>query len=283
MHVARNVCNTTVTDVPGTLRVVDSADRLTDGDFAAIGIEPLNARSVILSALLGSHPPVQSAQALVALAELFGIRSGTIRTSLSRMVGAGDLATDDANYRLTGRLLERQREQDAGRRAPKDAWDGSWWTALVASDRRTSTERRSFRTSMQGARMGELRPEVWLRPANVNAPPRSPDVVVSCGPLVCDDVDDLVARLWPLDEIESRARRIHQALQIHHSVVEADNDADLPASFMISAATIRFLRTEPQLPEQLTPGTWTAPAVRVLFDEFSRSFDRQIRSFFVNA
>ncbi len=248
-----------------------------------MGIEPLDARSVILSALLGSYPPVQSARALVALAELFGIRAGTIRTSLSRMVAAGDLETEDASYRLTGRLLERQHEQEAGRRIPTTDWDGAWWSVLVASDRRSVAERRAFRTSMHGARVAELRPEVWLRPANVAAPPRAPGVLMTRGPLECDDERDLVERLWPLDEIEARALLIHRALEIHRPVIDAENDADLPVTFMISAATIRFLRTEPQLPESLTPARFTAPAIRPLFQEFSRAFDQQVRTFFDNA
>ena len=51
-------------------------------DVAALGIEPLSARSVVLSALLGTHPPTLPGRSLVALAELFGIRPGTARTSM---------------------------------------------------------------------------------------------------------------------------------------------------------------------------------------------------------
>jgi hypothetical protein len=76
-----------------------------------LGLGPLDARSLALSVLLGSHPPVLPARALVALAELFGIAGGTMRTALSRMVAAGELEAADGRYRLAGRLLERQRAQ----------------------------------------------------------------------------------------------------------------------------------------------------------------------------
>lgn len=252
-------------------------------DLPALGIEPFNARSVILSSLLGSHPPRQPARALIALADRFGIREGTVRTALSRMVASGDLEVDDARYRLTGRLMERQREQDSGRRAVDTEWDGAWWTVIVGSDRRTVAERRSFRTSMEGARMAELRPDIWLRPANVPEPPRHPEVLVLRGALDCDDVPDLVATLWPLADIEQRAVRLKRALVAYRPVIDsADGDASLAATFTVAAAAVRFLRVEPQLPVELTPAPWTAASIRPLYDQFSAAFERRLREFFAN-
>lgn len=253
-------------------------------DVAELGIEPLNARSVVLSSLLGTHPPRQSARSLIALAKCFGIRPGTVRTALSRMVSAGELDTDDSQYWLTGRLLDRQREQDSGRRAATARWDGSWWTVIVESDRRTVAERRAFRSSMRGVRMAELRPDIWLRPANVPAPPRPSGVIIARGPLDVDDVDDLVRRLWPLDDIEAEARRLERALLGSRAVVESDEaDAALATTFTVAAAAVRFLRVEPQLPSELIPATWTASRIRPLYDDFLPAFQHQLRSFFARA
>ena len=55
----------------------------------------LNARSLALSVLLGSHPPELPARAFVSLATLFGIAAGTMRTAISRMLAAGELAAVD--------------------------------------------------------------------------------------------------------------------------------------------------------------------------------------------
>ncbi|MGB0112518.1 MAG: hypothetical protein WBP59_04815 [Ilumatobacteraceae bacterium] len=253
---------------------------LDDADLAELGIEPLDARSVILSALLGSHPPKLPARSLVALAERFSIRSGTIRTSLSRMVASGDLDLVDGDYELTGRLLGRQREQDAGRRAPDGSWDGSWISVVVETDRRSVADRRAFRASMHGARMGELRPDIWMRPANIDPPERTPEVLVTIGSLECDDVDDLVARLWPLAEIEAAAVRLGQALEMQRPAVDALDDSTLPRTFMMSAAAVRFLRVEPQLPNELAPATWTPPTIRPLYDDFATAFQRQLGRFF---
>jgi phenylacetic acid degradation operon negative regulatory protein len=253
---------------------------LGDADVTALGIDPLDARSVILSALLGSHPPKLPARSLVALAERFSIRPGTIRTSLSRMVANGELDHLDGDYQLAGRLIGRQREQDAGRRAADEPWDGSWISVIVERDRRAVAERRAFRATMVGARMAELRPDIWLRPGNIDAPAPTPDVLVTRGSLQCDDVGDLVERLWPLDVIERSATTLHRALERQRPVIDAHDDATLPTTFVVAAAAVRFLRTEPQLPAELAPATWTPPSIRPLYDDFVRAFQQQLRAFF---
>ena len=249
-------------------------------DIAALGIDPLSARSIILSALLGTHPPTLPGRSLVALAELFGVRPGTTRTSLSRMVANGELTCTDGRYALAGRLLERQREQDSGRSVGADDWAGGWITAIAASDRRSIAERRAFRESMIGSRLAELRPDIWMRPANTPGPPRSADVLITSGPLDCDDVDDLVARLWPLDELDATATRLKGALERQRSTIDSGDIDLLPQTFMISAAAVRYLRIEPQLPAALAPPAWTASDLRPLYDEFNMAFQQQLRDFF---
>ena len=76
----------------------------------------LNARSIALSTLLGTHPPTLPASSLVAFGELFGVNGGTMRTALSRLVAAGDLELDGGRYTLAARLQARQAAQDSGRR-----------------------------------------------------------------------------------------------------------------------------------------------------------------------
>ena len=249
-------------------------------DVAALGIEPLSARSVILSALLGTHPPTLPGRSLVAFSELFGIRPGTARTSLSRMVTNGELISADGRYSLAGRLLERQREQDDGQTASTSDWRGDWIIAIAASDRRSLAERRAFRESMVGSRLAELRPDIWMRPANTPRPPRSADVLITSGPLDCDDVDDLVGRLWPLSELEATAQRLHDALTRQRSAIDGGEVAQLPQTFTVAAAAVRFLRIEPQLPVALAPPTWTATALRPLYDEYNQAFQGQLRTFF---
>ena len=81
-------------------------------DSKSLGVRPLKARSVVLSALLGFHPPRLPVRALIRIGQLFGITEGTIRVALTRMVADGDVVADNGAYRLSGRLLERQARQD---------------------------------------------------------------------------------------------------------------------------------------------------------------------------
>src|ERR1700723_753060 len=133
-------------------------------------IQPLTARSVVLSTLLGYHPPALPVSALVRVGGLFGIADGAIRAALSRLVAAGDLATDDGIYRLTDRLVRRQQRQDDSASPRSRPWDGDWEMAVVTTPARPQAERTALRKSMIDLRLAELREGVWLRPDNLIRP-----------------------------------------------------------------------------------------------------------------
>ncbi len=59
-----------------------------------LGLRPLTTRSVLLSTLLGAHPPRLRARHLVRVGRLFGIAEGTVRVALSRMVADGDVVQE---------------------------------------------------------------------------------------------------------------------------------------------------------------------------------------------
>ena len=244
-------CNTP----DGVERVDPDPARRLARRVAELDLPPLSARSVVLSALLGTHPPVMPVAALVALAERFGISPGTTRTALSRMVGGGELTSADGRYRLTGRLLERQREQDLGRRRAEAEWDGSWWVVSALGTRRSAPERRRFRTAMEGAKLGELRPDTWMRPANLPIAVDVPDVVVSRGVVPGDTGARLVGELWDLATTEAQATELASALDLVDDALGEDGgtatDEAIAPAFTVLAACLRFLRVEPQLPDAL--------------------------------
>lgn len=84
----------------------------------------MTARSVVLSVLLGAHPAWATASELIQLTADFGIKETTLRVALTRMVGAGDLVRSADGYRLSDRLLARQRRQDEAMRPRTRAWHG---------------------------------------------------------------------------------------------------------------------------------------------------------------
>ena len=75
-------------------------------------VRPLTARSVVLSLLLGTHPPRLPVRDILDAGELFGISPATMRVALTRLVQAGDLVADQAVYALSPRHLERHRLQE---------------------------------------------------------------------------------------------------------------------------------------------------------------------------
>ena len=231
-----------------------------------LGIEPLPARSLALSALLGTHPPQLPVRALVALGTLFGVAEGTMRTALSRMLDTGELTGTGGVYRLGERMLARQASQDAGRRPAAEPWDGSWWFAIVDATRRPIGERRAFRTRMRHHRMGELRPDVWLRPANVDGPEPSAGVLVVRGVLDERDPRALVRRLWELDDLARTGRRLGAVVEDASAWLDTDGADALADTFLVSVAAVRFLLTEPRLPAELVGPGWPPDDLRASYD-----------------
>lgn len=248
-------------------------------DPRASSLEPLNARSIVLSVLLGTHPPRMPVGRILEFTTLFDLADGTVRTALSRMVAAGDLVNDDGIYRLAGRLVERQTQQDAGRHDPPIQWDGSWWTVAVVSDRRTMTERREFRSRATGSRLGELRPDLWLRPANIAIATDLPDVVITRGPLIIGNARELVARLWDVGELQHRSEIHRVALDSAAIQLETGADRALADAFVALAGAQQFLRVEPQLPTELAPDV-AGTMLRSRYAEVVAEFQSQLAAFF---
>jgi len=244
---------------------------------------PLNARSLALSALLGTHPPRLPARAFVALAGLFGIPSGTMRTALSRMVSNGEVVRADTHYQLSGPLLERQRAQDAGRSAPRAAWDGHWRTIITATDQRDIAERRHFRTLMANHRFGELRPDIWMRPANLDGPPADSDWICTSGPLDGIDAATLTERLWDLEAIAGEARTSLRRIDELSASTDWNDERSIPEVFTASATVLRFLRNEPLLPSPLTPDEWPVDGLRLRYEGFEKTHQALLRSFLRSA
>ena len=103
-----------------------------------IAVSRMPARSVVLSVLLGAHPAWASASELVRLTADFDIKEPTLRVALTRMVGTGDLVRSADGYRLSERLLARQRRQDDALDPRLRRWDGTWTTLVITRSRTPS-------------------------------------------------------------------------------------------------------------------------------------------------
>ena len=248
-----------------------------------LGITPLTARSLALSALLGSHPPRLPARALVSMGSVFGVAEGAMRTALSRMTLAGEVELEDAEYVLGERLRRRQAWQDSARGAGSVAWDGGWWSAMVSAERRSIAERRSFRALMAEHRMAELRPEVWLRPGNIDGPAPSDGVLVMRGPITGETGIELAGRLWDLPALAADATELTALVAEALSWLRRDDPSAMADAFLVSIAVVRFLRVEPLLPAALVGPGWPPNELRRAYDELEQAYAAQMSSFLAAA
>ncbi|MCV7378790.1 PaaX domain-containing protein, C- domain protein [Mycobacterium alsense] len=227
----------------------------------------MTARSVVLSVLLGAHPACASAGELISLTAGFGIKETALRVALTRMVGAGDLIRSADGYRLSDRLLARQRRQDDAMRPPTRPWRGEWLVAVVTSVGGDARTRAALRSAMHDKRFGELREGVWMRPDNLD-PDLGPDVATRVRTLKArDDAPaQLAGQLW---DLPAWARTGHRLLD------EIGAARDIPGRFVGAAAIVRHLLTDPMLPAELLPADWPGDRLRDAYHHFADELARR--------
>ena len=221
----------------------------------------MTARSVVLSVLLGAHPASATASELIRLTADFDIREPTLRVALTRMVSAGDLVRSQDGYRLADRLLARQRRQDDAIDPRLRTWDGTWTTLVITSVGIDARTRAALRTSLQDSRFAELREGVWLRPDNLDADLPA-EVLDHVRVLHArdDNSGELAARLWDLPGWVRIGREL---------VDEMAAATDVPGRFMVAAAMVRHILTDPVLPDELLPNDWPGAALRAAYVNFA--------------
>ncbi|MEU3346718.1 PaaX family transcriptional regulator C-terminal domain-containing protein [Streptomyces sp. NPDC006700] len=236
---------------------------------AGAGLRPLSARSVVLSLLLGTHPPELPVKDLVRAVEPFGIGGSTLRAALSRMVAAGDLRRSDTVHGLSERLLERQRRQDAAVHPETRPWDGEWEMVVVTATGREPAERAELRARLTALRLAELREGVWLRPTNLLRPwPGELSTAVRRFTARPEESPaELAARLWPVDDWAATARAL-LAL-----VARTDRPAE---RFTALAAVVRHLLADPVLPAPLLPARWPGPELRTVYTDCRRELTEEM-------
>ncbi|HET6915687.1 MAG TPA: PaaX family transcriptional regulator C-terminal domain-containing protein [Acidimicrobiales bacterium] len=230
----------------------------------ALGLRPLTARSVILSVLLGTHPPHLPVRTLVRTAELFGITEGTTRVALSRLCADGDVVAEDRGYRLTARLLARQRRQDEGHHPETKSWEGQWEIAIAAPNVRSAAERLALGNELVALRLAELRQGVWIRPANLTRQwPEDLDgralQFLGAATFGFGSLSELAAALWDLDAWGRRAADLVTAMRRTH---------DRAQRFMLATAMVRHFADDPVLPEALLPDGWPGADLRQAYADY---------------
>ncbi len=227
----------------------------------------MTARSVVLSVLLGAHPAWASASELIRLTADFGIKETTLRVALTRMVSAGDLIRSADGYRLSDRLLARQRRQDEAMRPRVKAWHGDWAVLIVTSVGTDARARAMLRTTMHHKRFGELREGVWMRPDNLELE-LDDELAARVRALKARDEEpaELAGQLWDVSGWADTG---------HSLVDEMSTATDIPGRFVVAAATVRHLLTDPMLPDELLPAQWPGSALRAAYHDFAKELSER--------
>ncbi|MHB9864355.1 PaaX family transcriptional regulator C-terminal domain-containing protein [Streptomyces sp. YIM S03343] len=236
---------------------------------AELAPRPLSARSVVLSLLLGTHPPELPVRDLVRRVEPFGVAGSALRAALSRMVAAGDLVRTDGVYGLSERLLARQRRQDDAVHPRTRPWDGDWELVVVTATGRGPAERADLRARLTAHRLAELREGVWLRPTNLirPTPPELGPAVRHFTTRPTEPDAQLAAVLWPLDAWAATARALLAR------IADAAGPAD---RFTVLAAAVRHLLADPVLPPGLLPADWPGGALRERYTTHRRELTENV-------
>ena len=257
-------------------------------DWSALG-RPLPARSIIASLLLGMHPPRQSSARLVRWCGWFGVTENAARVALSRMVERGELTLDGGWYELTGSVRQRQRRQDwalAPACATRGTGRGCWWSPAASHARR------------RPALVGE-RPAPW--PASVSCatacgrwPDNLPELAspadvwetvrawATCWRGVPDVAPDLAAS-FGLDRWAARAELLDRRLSAAIVSLVEDRSTDaIVDGFVVGAAALAHLRTDPLLPEELLPAGWPGERLRRRYGAYQPAFAAVVAAAFRN-
>jgi phenylacetic acid degradation operon negative regulatory protein len=221
----------------------------------------LTARSIILSLLLGLHPASATSGELIRLTNGFAITDAAMRVALTRMAASGDLVRSADGYRLSDRLLTRQGRQDDALRPLTRVWRGAWLTVVITTvgvDPRTRAE---MRRALYDNRLAELREGVWLRPDNLEL-----DLPV--------DLQQRVRIMYSYDNAPAQLARLLWDLSGwthtgHDLLAELDSSSDTFEKFVVAAAIMRHLMTDPVLPEDLLPARWPGDELRKAYAEFT--------------
>jgi phenylacetic acid degradation operon negative regulatory protein len=223
-----------------------------------VPLQPLSARSVALSVLLGAPSGRLTVRDILATAELCDIAPQTMRVALSRLLGAGEVTAEDGVYTLAPHHLERLRAQHEAIAPRLRPWNGQWETVVIVESGRDATDRARLRNDLSRARLAELREGVWMRPANLERP-RFSDAHTTTLLSQLAEPDRVLDLLWDLEAWAERG----------HALLAASVGPELDGRRLAAvAALVRHLRTDPALPRELTPPHWPAEAMRSAYDDY---------------
>jgi phenylacetic acid degradation operon negative regulatory protein len=232
-------------------------------------LPPASARSLLLT-VLGEFAYQESVWTTVLIRVLggLGVESHAARQAIARSSAAGWIDSERCGRAVRWRLTAQGRGivEDGMRRtteylAQPVPWSGRWLVLLVSLPQQARTARKQLYGGLAWLRMGNPTPGVWLTP-HVEAVDELRSLIARFGLTDVaisftgrtEDVgmsnQQIVSRAWNLSEL---AQRYEVLLDRYADQRPAAGDEVLLRHLELRNLLQRFLRLDPQLPEELLP------------------------------
>ncbi len=229
----------------------------------------LTAKSFVLDLLSTLRRGAMPVRALVDAARIFGIAPGSVRVTLSRLLAAGLVESDErGHYRLGASSAAVQRRVGSWRRLEERVrpWDGGWVGVLGA--RGAAAARSAQRRSERALRLLGCRPferGLALRPDNLAGGVAAvrdelAGLGLEPGALVfalrdLDPVSEARARtLWDADALVASYRSQRAAIEASAARLGSlSPEQAMVESFRAGGEVLRQLVLDPLLPEPILP------------------------------
>lgn len=264
-----------------------------------LGRAPPKAKSLVVTVWGDSIAPHGGAvwlSGLIRLLAPLGLNERLVRTSVYRLAREGWLsASQDGRrslYRLTGQGLARF--EHAYRRIyapPAQDWDGRW--DIVFAPALADRERRNLRKELHWEGFAAIAGGVFVRPARpvdpgalaaIFAVPGARDrPAVICGRdapgLKARSLKDYAGECWRLAPVAAEYRRFIARFDAVIRHFRGDAKVDPERCFVVRSLLIHAFRRvilhDPQLPPEMLPPRWPAPAAYALCRDFYRLTRRE--------
>jgi phenylacetic acid degradation operon negative regulatory protein len=222
-----------------------------------------------------------SVASLTDLLAPFGVNERLVRTSLTRLVNDGLLATEAAGRRSYYGVAVDARElfRQADRRiygGHAERWDGSWTIVVIDGTEATAGRRAQLRQELAWAGLGFVAPNVMASPVVPAAAAAQvvahvggfSNVLVSRSSVLESDVtlgaDELARRVAALDGIATRYASFADRFDRFddRALVALDDRSAFKLRTLLVAEFRRIALADPQLPAELLPADWIGARAR---------------------
>ena len=257
---------------------------------------PPKAKSLVVTIwgdAIAPHGGAVWLSGLIRLLAPLGMSERLVRTSVYRLAREGWLSARSRGrrslYRLTAQGLRRF--EDAYRRiyaAPESSWGGRWDIVLAPSARLHPTERAALRKELWWAGFGTLAPGLFIRPEHPARRAAALSILRTLGAArrtaMLSAADDgypearplraWVSGCWDLDAVATEYAAFIARFSRVIQAFGQSRPLDPEQCFVVRTLLIHDFRRvtlhDPQLPAELLPARWPAPAAYALCRDFYR-------------